>query len=92
MIDALASSDLIYYLVASLSLPRLIATNAIYKEIYGNDDSTLPATFQIFYWIGWKPDKSQPKPLDPQKSEVSLKDLYKLDEVLEQYPKKPDTK
>lgn len=70
---------------------RLLATNAIYKEIYGNEDGSIPATFQIFYWIGWKPDKSQPKPLNPQKSEVSLKDLYKLDEVLEKYPRK-DTK
>ena len=32
---------------------------------------------QVYYWIGWKPDKSQPKPLRPQKSDVSqkLKDL-----------------
>ena len=55
--------------------------------------------FQVYYWIGWKPDKSQPKPLKPQKSDVSLlktftsnlstvlqvslKDLYKLDELAE---------
>ena len=26
---------------------------------------------QVYYWIGWKPDKNQPKPLRPQKSDVS---------------------
>ena len=39
------------------------------------------ATFQVYYWIGWKPDPSQPKPLKPQKSDISLKDLDKLDEI-----------
>ncbi len=28
----------------------------------------LQATFQIYYWIGWKPGKNQPKPLAPHKS------------------------
>ena len=59
----------------------------------------------MYYWIGWKPDKSQPRPLKPQKSDVSLsksfminvssgnfprflwqvslKDLYKLNELAE---------
>jgi NADH dehydrogenase [ubiquinone] 1 alpha subcomplex assembly factor 5 len=63
----------------------LFSTSAIYREVYGNDDGTLPATFQIFYWIGWKPDPSQPRPLDPQKSDVSLKDLHKLEEVLDKH-------
>ena len=67
----------------------LIAANAIYQEIYGcyqneNDDlPVLPATFQMYFWIGWKPDPKQPKALEPQKSDISLKDLYKLDEVVE---------
>ena len=40
--------------------------------------------FQIFYWIGWKPDpKKQPKPLEPHRdSDFSLKDIDKLDEIL----------
>lgn len=67
----------------------LIAANSIYQELYGvtskeNDDfRVLPATFQMYFWIGWKPDPTQPKSLQPQKSDVSLKDLYKLDEVVE---------
>lgn len=67
----------------------LLAANAIYQELYGTvskDDDlirVLPATFQMYFWIGWKPDPSQPKALHPQKSDVSLQDLYKLDEVLD---------
>ena len=30
------------------------------SEMYGNDDEEgIPATFQIIYFIGWKPDPSQ---------------------------------
>jgi len=66
----------------------LLAANAIYADLYGErmeegDQVVLPASFQVYYWIGWKPDKSQPKALQPQKSDVSLKDLYKLDEIVE---------
>ena len=67
----------------------LLAANAIYGELYGttsNDNEgqrVLPATFQMYFWIGWKPDPSQPRALQPQKSDVSLQDLYKLDEVVE---------
>lgn len=42
----------------------IIAASSIYKAMYANDDNTVPATYQIFYLIGWKPDKSQPKPLE----------------------------
>jgi len=66
----------------------LLAANAIYADLYGEksedgDQVVLPASFQVYYWIGWKPDRSQPKALKPQKSDVSLKDLYKLDEIVE---------
>jgi len=67
----------------------ILAANAIYYDLYGEPHQeekgtmVLPASFQVFYWIGWKPDPSQPKALKPQKSDVSLKDLYKLDEIAE---------
>jgi NADH dehydrogenase [ubiquinone] 1 alpha subcomplex assembly factor 5 len=32
--------------------------------------------------IGWKPDPSQPKPLARGTGEISIKDLYRLDEVV----------
>lgn len=29
------------------------------KEMYGNEDASIPATYQILYFIAWKPDESQ---------------------------------
>ncbi|XP_065892646.1 arginine-hydroxylase NDUFAF5, mitochondrial-like [Dysidea avara] len=53
----------------------ITAASAIYKEIYGDNDGTIPATFQILYLIGWKPDQSQAKPKPRGTATVSLKDL-----------------
>ncbi|KAK7866434.1 hypothetical protein R5R35_008961 [Gryllus longicercus] len=62
-----------------------VAAAAIYQELYGKNDErglSVPATFQIIYLLGWKPDASQPKPLPRGSGEVSLKDLYRLDEIV----------
>ena len=64
----------------------LLAADAIYKALYGLDNGRIPATFQVYNWIGWKPHPDQPKPLKPQTSEVSLKDLGKLNEILKDVP------
>jgi NADH dehydrogenase [ubiquinone] 1 alpha subcomplex assembly factor 5 len=45
----------------------------------------LPATYQILYFIGWKPDESQQKPAKRGTGQVSLKDIGKLNEM---FPKK----
>ncbi|PPQ66744.1 hypothetical protein CVT26_009545 [Gymnopilus dilepis] len=52
----------------------LAAASAIYKELHGSSDS-VPATFQIIYMIGWKPDPSQRKPLERGSGQVNLKDV-----------------
>jgi len=65
-----------------LKKDTILAANAIYKHLYGLEDGSLPANFQVYNWIGWKPHPLQPKPLTPQKSDISLKDLHKLDEVV----------
>ncbi|TFK93637.1 S-adenosyl-L-methionine-dependent methyltransferase [Polyporus arcularius HHB13444] len=52
----------------------LIAASAIYKELHGHEDGTVPATFQVIYVIGWKPAPNQPKPLERGSGETSLKD------------------
>ena len=75
----------------------LLATSSIYEHLYGfQDDETgepnFPATFQIFYFIGWKPGPNQPTPLTPQKSDVSLKDLPNLEEALEKKLEDKDKK
>ncbi|KAH7887495.1 S-adenosyl-L-methionine-dependent methyltransferase [Phlebopus sp. FC_14] len=53
----------------------LAAASAIYKELHGNEDGSIPATFQIIYMIGWKPSLTQPKPLERGSAETSLKDV-----------------
>ncbi|XP_044258018.1 arginine-hydroxylase NDUFAF5, mitochondrial [Tribolium madens] len=68
------------------------AAAAIYQQLYGKTDpetgkTTIPATFQIINMLGWKPHPKQPKPLERGTGEVSLKDLYKLDEIIKEVKK-----
>ena len=53
-------------------------------ELYSNEDGSVPATFQMIYFIGWKPDPSQPKALERGSGNVSLKDIYRLDEIVQE--------
>ena len=39
----------------------LMAAASIYKSLYGNEDGSIPATFQVVYFIGWAPSENQPK-------------------------------
>ncbi|KAK2465958.1 hypothetical protein APHAL10511_001599 [Amanita phalloides] len=53
----------------------LAAASAIYKELHGNEDGSIPATFQIIYMIGWKPGPSQPKPLERGSAGINLQEV-----------------
>ncbi|QRW15966.1 methyltransferase domain protein [Rhizoctonia solani] len=53
----------------------LIAADAIYKALHGEENGTVPATFQIIYMIGWKPAPNQPKPLERGSGQTNLKDV-----------------
>ena len=53
--------------------------------MYGNEDSTIPATYQILYFIAWKPDPSQRKPAERGSGKVSLKDISKLDDLIKEH-------
>jgi NADH dehydrogenase [ubiquinone] 1 alpha subcomplex assembly factor 5 len=53
----------------------LLANEAIYRELHGNDDGSLPATFRIIYMIGWHESKDQAQPLRRGSGEVNLKDV-----------------
>jgi NADH dehydrogenase [ubiquinone] 1 alpha subcomplex assembly factor 5 len=37
------------------------AAAATYTSLYGNEDGTVPATFQVIHLLGWKPASSQAK-------------------------------
>lgn len=56
----------------------ILAAAAIYKEMYGNEDGSVPATFDILYMIGWKPHESQAKPAKRGSATVSFGDLSKV--------------
>jgi NADH dehydrogenase [ubiquinone] 1 alpha subcomplex assembly factor 5 len=53
----------------------LLANDAIYSELHGNADGTIPATFRIIYMIGWHPSADQAKPLARGSGEINLKDV-----------------
>ena len=62
-----------------LSRDVLLATEAIYREMYGetqeNGSMTIPATFRTIYMIGWKESENTPKPLDRGTGEANLVDV-----------------
>ncbi|NXA40156.1 NDUF5 hydroxylase, partial [Eudromia elegans] len=60
----------------------ILAASAIYQEMYGNSDGSIPATFQIYYMIGWKFHESQAKPAQRGSATVSFGDLAKINGLL----------
>ena len=52
----------------------LLAAEPIYRELHGNQDGTLPATFRLIYMIGWKPGPTQAKPVERGTAMFSIKD------------------
>ena len=53
----------------------LMAGEAIYRALHGNEDGSLPATFRIIYMIGWREGENQAKPLARGSGQVNLKDI-----------------
>ncbi|KAH9927303.1 S-adenosyl-L-methionine-dependent methyltransferase [Fomitopsis serialis] len=53
----------------------LAAASAIYKELHGYENGTIPATFQVIYVIGWKPSPKQPTPLERGSGKTNLKEI-----------------
>lgn len=52
----------------------LLAAAAIYEEMHGLEDGSIPATFQIMHMIGWKPSPNQQKPAKRGSGTVHLGD------------------
>ncbi|XP_058236402.1 arginine-hydroxylase NDUFAF5, mitochondrial [Hemibagrus wyckioides] len=63
---------------ALLHRDTILAAAAVYKEMYGNEDGSVPATFDILFMIGWKPHESQAKPAKRGSATVSFADLSKI--------------
>ena len=56
-------------LTGSIDHPDLLC---VFPDVADHPD------YKVYYWIGWKPDPSQPKPLKPQTSDVSYKFYIQL--------------
>ncbi|KAK3314715.1 S-adenosyl-L-methionine-dependent methyltransferase [Apodospora peruviana] len=61
--------------MGALGRDILLANEAIYREFYGNEDGSIPATFRIIHMIGWRESADQPKPLARGSGEINLKDV-----------------
>uniref|UniRef100_A0A2P2HXL0 Arginine-hydroxylase NDUFAF5, mitochondrial n=1 Tax=Hirondellea gigas TaxID=1518452 RepID=A0A2P2HXL0_9CRUS len=67
-----------------ISRDTLMAAAALYQEMYGTEEG-IPATFQIIYMIGWKPNPNAVlEPAARGSGQVSLKDLSRLDELVKE--------
>lgn len=53
----------------------LLAADAIYRQLHGHEDGTLPATFRTIHMIGWKESETQAQPLARGSGDLSLKDI-----------------
>ncbi|KAF2157196.1 S-adenosyl-L-methionine-dependent methyltransferase [Myriangium duriaei CBS 260.36] len=53
----------------------LLALDSIYRELYGDEDGSIPATFRTIYMIGWKEGEGQAKPLERGSGDINMKDF-----------------
>jgi NADH dehydrogenase [ubiquinone] 1 alpha subcomplex assembly factor 5 len=53
----------------------LIANDAIYRELHGNEDGSVPATFRMIFMIGWKEGPNQAQPLPRGSGQLNMKDI-----------------
>ncbi|KAF2350262.1 S-adenosyl-L-methionine-dependent methyltransferase, partial [Trinorchestia longiramus] len=65
-----------------LSRDTAMAAAAIYQEMYG-DEQGIPATYQIIYMIGWKPNPDRrAEPAARGSGQISMKDISRLEELV----------
>ncbi|MBZ3887621.1 NADH dehydrogenase [ubiquinone] 1 alpha subcomplex assembly factor 5 [Sciurus carolinensis] len=69
---------------ALLHRNTMLAAAAVYREMYKNEDGSVPATYQIYYMIGWKYHDSQARPAERGSATVSFGELGKLNNLMSQ--------
>ncbi|XP_062059836.1 arginine-hydroxylase NDUFAF5, mitochondrial isoform X2 [Lepus europaeus] len=72
---------------ALLHRDTMLAAAAVYREMYGNEDGSVPATYQIYYMIGWKYHESQARPAERGSATVSFGELGKINSLMSQEKK-----
>lgn len=76
----MAESNAAFNRPLTISRDVLLAASAIYSEMYKKShpetkEEGVHATFQIIYFVGWKPHASQQKPAERGSANASFKDL-----------------
>ena len=61
-LQAMAEQNSLKRRKAFTSKETFLAAAAIYREMYGDAEGAVPATFQVLYLTGWSPHESQQKP------------------------------
>lgn len=77
LIIGMGENNATYTRPLHLSRETMMAASVIYDELYKADNG-VSATFQIIYFVGWKPGPNQPKPLERGSANASFKDLGKI--------------
>lgn len=72
---------------ALLHRNTMLAAAAVYGEMYRNEDGSVPATYQIYYMIGWKYHDSQARPAERGSATVSFGELGKINSLMSQEKK-----
>ncbi|XP_004433801.1 PREDICTED: NADH dehydrogenase [ubiquinone] 1 alpha subcomplex assembly factor 5 isoform X2 [Ceratotherium simum simum] len=72
---------------ALLHRDTMLAAAAVYREMYKNEDGSVPATYQIYYMIGWKYHDSQARPAERGSATVSFGELGKISNLMSQEKK-----
>ncbi|XP_019490799.1 PREDICTED: arginine-hydroxylase NDUFAF5, mitochondrial isoform X2 [Hipposideros armiger] len=72
---------------ALLHRDTMLAAAAVYGEMYRNEDGSVPATYQIYYMIGWKYHDSQARPAERGSATMSFGELGKINNLMSQRKK-----
>ncbi|KAG8519846.1 Arginine-hydroxylase NDUFAF5, mitochondrial [Galemys pyrenaicus] len=72
---------------ALLHRDTMLAAAAVYGEMYKNEDGSVPATYQIYYMIGWKYHDSQAQPAERGSATVSFGQLGKINNIMSESKK-----
>ena len=56
----------------------ILRATEIYTEKFTIKEGRIPATFEIIYLTAWAPDESQQKPLQPGSGQISLSNVFSI--------------
>lgn len=75
-LQAMGESNAVLGREGPISRDTLLAADAIYKALHGNEDGmSVPATFRMIYLIGWKEGPNQREPEKRGSGQVDMRDV-----------------